>query len=249
MADSQTGAAEKLYTLTEISQKTGISMPTLQRYKKMYQGRIPSVGKGRSQRYPESSLAVFHELKQENIGRRGRPRKNAAAARPARPAGRRGPGRPPKAAAAAPAAESKSGLLTLTQIGEVTGISYPTLLRYVKSHGDRIPTVGRGRGRRYKPEAVDIFRDIRSKSRRGRKSAAAAAPAKAAPAKRGRKPGRPAAAKPAKAAAAKRGRKPRKAAAVAAAVDSGLGDRVKGLEKRLKGLEKLLGRVKGSWSR
>ena len=30
----------KLYTLSEISQRTGISMPTLQRYKKLYQDRI-----------------------------------------------------------------------------------------------------------------------------------------------------------------------------------------------------------------
>lgn len=36
-------ADEKLYTLSEISTQTGISMPTLQRYKKMYQDRLPSV--------------------------------------------------------------------------------------------------------------------------------------------------------------------------------------------------------------
>src|SRR3954466_5124770 len=79
-------ADEKLYTLSEISQKTNISMPTLQRYKKLYQGRIPSVGTGRKQRYPESALPVFDELRNENIGRRGRPRKaaSAAAAIPAR---------------------------------------------------------------------------------------------------------------------------------------------------------------------
>ena len=49
----------KLYTLSEISSKTGISMPTLQRYKKLYQDRIPSEGQGRKQRYPESALPVF----------------------------------------------------------------------------------------------------------------------------------------------------------------------------------------------
>ena len=50
---------EVLYTLTEVAQKTKISMPTLQRYKKLYQDRIPSHGKGRSQRYPEEALEVF----------------------------------------------------------------------------------------------------------------------------------------------------------------------------------------------
>src|SRR4051812_30094142 len=97
-------ADEKLYTLSEISQKTNISMPTLQRYKKMYQDRIPSVGQGRKQRYPESALPVFDEIKTENAGKRGRPRKDASAPRAARPAAsKRGPGRPPRAAKAAPA--------------------------------------------------------------------------------------------------------------------------------------------------
>src|SRR5260370_13251851 len=114
-AGQATGSSDKLYTLSEISQRTGISMPTLQRYKKTYQSRIPSVGQGRKQRYPEAALPVFGELRKENAGRRGRPRKDGsarpAAAGRAKPAGRgragRPPGRPrrttPRAAAAAPA--------------------------------------------------------------------------------------------------------------------------------------------------
>ena len=79
MAEPETQAEEKLYTLSEISQKTGISMPTLQRYKKLYQDRLPSSGQGRKQRYPESALPVFDEIKNENVGRRGRPRKDPSA--------------------------------------------------------------------------------------------------------------------------------------------------------------------------
>src|SRR3954471_4724487 len=174
-AQRRDSADEKLYTLSEISQKTNISMPSLQRYKKMYQDRIPSVGQGRKQRYPESALPVFDEIKTENAGKRGRPRKDASAPRAARPAAsKRGPGRAPRAAKAAPAgrrgrkpaaaaaaprgaaakraggrkaagsgrgpgrpAKSASGnLLTLTQISETTGISYPTLVRYVRMHAD-----------------------------------------------------------------------------------------------------------------
>ncbi|HYO12020.1 MAG TPA: helix-turn-helix domain-containing protein, partial [Thermoanaerobaculia bacterium] len=130
--DESSGDA-KLYTLSEISQRTGISMPTLQRYKKLYQSRIPAVGKGRKQRYPESALPVFDEIKNENAGRRGRPRKDAAAARPAAPAARkrgrvaakpagrtaakttaakpaakRGPGRPPAARRGRPPAAAKA---------------------------------------------------------------------------------------------------------------------------------------------
>ena len=65
-----------LLTLTEVSERTGISMPTLQRYKKEFQDRIPSVGKGRKQRYPADSLDVFQEIKKENIKKRGRPKKS-----------------------------------------------------------------------------------------------------------------------------------------------------------------------------
>ena len=66
--DKPAPAEEKLYTLSDISQHTGISMPTLQRYKKTYQGRIPSQGLGRKQRYPEHALPVFEELRTENAG-------------------------------------------------------------------------------------------------------------------------------------------------------------------------------------
>ena len=219
----------KLYTLSEISQRTGISMPTLQRYKKMYQDRIPAEGKGRKQRYPESALPVFDEIRNENLGRRGRPRKDPNAPRPARPtptqstrgrksaakttaaeAAPRGRGRKAAAASRPAAATARGGrgrkaaggasaaspskatgtkrgnLLTLTQISEQTGISYPTLVRYVRMHADRLPHEGKGRGRRFYPEAVNVFRQLRQESGRGgRKPAAEKAPA----ARRGRPPG------------------------------------------------------------
>ncbi len=184
MADSQ--AAEKLYTLTEVAKKTKISMPTLQRYKKLYQDRIPSVGKGRSQRYREEALDVFRQLKKENIKRRGRPRKNAAAAKPAKRAAKAAP----KAAKASSSSASSEELLTLTQIGQMTGISYPTLLRYSKNNLSKIPHKGTGRARRYYPQAVEVFKDLRSKSKRGRKAGTTSAKAVAAKGsvRRGRPP-------------------------------------------------------------
>lgn len=232
--------SEKLYTLSDISQKTGISMPTLQRYKKMYQDRIPSAGQGRKQRYPESALPVFDVIKTENAGKRGRPRKDPSAPRPERPAAskrrpgrparaaqpaaaapakrsgrppgrppgrpkkavaaaprvaaaKRSPGRPKKAAAAAPSGrrpgrpQKTSGLLTLTQISETTGISYPTLVRYVRMHADKLPSEGKGRARRFYPQAVDVFRQLRSESGRGgRKKGSGAAAKKSATTTRGR---------------------------------------------------------------
>ena len=229
----------KLYTLSEISQRTGISMPTLQRYKKTYQSRIPAEGKGRKQRYPEESLPVFEQLRVENAGRRGRPRKNASAARPASapakrgrgrkaaaaPAAKRGPGRPRKAAAAAKPAAAKRGrggrkaaggrgqragnLLTLGQVSEQTGISYPTLVRYVRLHSNRLPSEGTGRSRRFKPEAVAVFRQLRAESGRG-----------------GRKPS---------AAKATRGRG---RAAASSSADTGTSSRLKALERAQQDLEK-----------
>jgi predicted DNA-binding transcriptional regulator AlpA len=283
--DQQAPAEEKLFTLSEISQRTGISMPTLQRYKKTYQDRLPSVGAGRKQRYPEHALPVFAELRSENAGRRGRPRKNAAATgsgrasaapkrRPGRPAGaraagakrgrpaaaraaksavrgaaktarrgrppgavgrprkvqpaapaRRGrpPGRPRKAAAGRsavpvrrgrvgrppgsgrraagagrvgrPAAARRAagrskteGLLTLTEISKTTGISYPTLVRYVRLYSNRLPHAGKGRARRFYPEAVEVFRSLRQESGRGGRRAGGGRRAAPGTARRGRPP-------------------------------------------------------------
>jgi len=247
----------KLYTLSEISNKTGISMPTLQRYKKLYQDRIPAEGRGRKQRYPENALPVFDQIRNENLGRRGRPRKDPNAPRPAAastgskrtatkgrasaaaaPAktgaraagGRRGASK--RAAAPAPvpargrgrkaAAGGGTGkLMTLTQISEDTGISYPTLVRYVRLHGDRLPHEGKGRGRRFYPQAVDMFRELRSESGRGgrKPNAANTANAAATGKRRGRPPGS--------------GR-----AAAAAPAESGLHKRLKAIEKSQESLEK-----------
>jgi hypothetical protein len=318
MAEPQTPdrpapAEEKLFTLSEVSQRTGISMPTLQRYKKTYQGRIPSEGVGRKQRYPEHALPVFAELRTENAGKRGRPRKNAAAAgaapgrataktgarrpratakrraagrgrgkraaaataaapaaprrrgRPPRAAGaaaakstratgrraaagaRRGPGRPRKLApakrgpgrppgrrpaagrrpgAAAGRRSKTAGLLTLTSISKTTGISYPTLVRYVRLYSNRLPHEGKGRARRFHPEAVDVFRSLRQQSGRGGRRAGAGA-------RRGA-PG-----------TARRGRPP-KSAGITGRVESILAKRVRDLEKFQKAVEKRFGKlVKG----
>ncbi len=142
------GGGERLYTLTEIGKMASISMPTLQKYKRNYQDRIPSVGEGRRQRYPREAVEVLQQIKAENLAKRGRPRKRRAAAK--------------KTAAAS------DDLLTLTEIGRITGISYPTLSRYTKLFLDRIPHVGSGRKRRYPKEAIAVFRQLRSESRPGR---------------------------------------------------------------------------------
>src|SRR6185503_7148475 len=221
------GDGKRLLTLTEVARRTKLSMPTLQKYKKRYADRIPSVGKGRTQRYPETALPVFEQLRSENMARRRRPSKDASAppprprrrGRPRKAAagaagppanGRRRRGRPRKAAGGGGGGER---LLTLTEVARQTNVSYPTLLRYVKTHGSRIPSVGSGRRRRYKPEAVAVFTQLRSESRRGRRPGTGA---KAAGAKRrGRPPGTGAKrrGRPPGSGAKRRGRPPGKAQA------------------------------------
>jgi DNA-binding transcriptional MerR regulator len=149
-------------------------MPTLQRYKKNYQDRIPSEGEGRMQRYPEEALDVFEEIKKENISKRGRPRKEGSGDSGSKRKGRKTRSRRKGRRGAVqkkaePVREEKSeDLLTLTEISKRTGISYPTLSRYVKQYGSRLKSKGKGRSRRYYPESVEVFEEIRSQSRRGR---------------------------------------------------------------------------------
>lgn len=251
----QEGAeAERYYTLSEVSEKTGISMPTLQRYKKSYQSRLPTRGKGRKQRYPESALPVFEQIKQENVGRRGRPRKQATAQKPAarkgaaqkpaaeepvaakRAGGRKAAPPPARGGRGRKVAGSKrrgtEGLLTLTQISEDTGISYPTLVRYVRLYGEQIPSEGQGRARRFHPEAVEVFRRLRQESGRGGRPSKAEKPGKAAKAARPAKAAKPA--KPAK--GARRGRPPAAASEGSAALEQ----RLRSLEKSHQDLDKKL---------
>ncbi len=167
-------AGPALLTLSSISGQTGISYPTLQRYVKLFGDRIPHEGEGRKRRYHPDSVAVFRQLRAES--KPGRKPKAKPATAPKAPARKRR-----ARAKAAPASAPAQKLLTLTAIGKETGISGPTLQRYIKLHLDRIPHEGEGRKRRYRPEAVAVFREIRSQSKRGRKpKAKAAAPRKAA---------------------------------------------------------------------
>jgi hypothetical protein len=73
-------------------------------------------------------------------------------------------------------------LLSLLDIAEETGISYPTLRNYVIKFGDQIPSVGSGRTTRYPRQAVKVFQRLRKESRPGRKPASALAAQAAAPA-------------------------------------------------------------------
>ena len=151
--------AATLYTLTEVKEETGISLPTLQKYKKNYQDRIPSVGEGRTQKYPQEALKVFEQLKKENLKKRGRPRKKAKQEKTTRPT----------SSGAATVSSGSEELLTLKQVSELTGISYPTLSRYTKTSLPRIPHVGKGRKRRYRPDAVGVFKTLYEESKRGRR--------------------------------------------------------------------------------
>jgi DNA-binding transcriptional MerR regulator len=173
------GRVEKLYTLSEAARRSGVSIASLRRYRTLYPARVPSVGKGRRQRFPSRALPVFQQLKEEGMARRGGGRKSAPAGartgkRPKRGAGKRaGADRRSTTVRRGRGAErgDRDSLLTLVQIGEMTGISYPTLLRYVRLYLDRLPHTGSGRKRRFRPGAVAEFQKLRGESRRGRRAA------------------------------------------------------------------------------
>ena len=146
----------KLLTLSEVSKRTGISMPTLQKYKRENADELASVGEGRKQRYLLESIPVFERLRREGLARRGGGSHSDSPAAT----------KPPKVSSGS---RTPPGLLSLQRIKEVSGISYPTLLRYVDLHLDKIPHVGEGRKRRYPKEAIDVFVELRKNSPRGRK--------------------------------------------------------------------------------
>lgn len=176
------GRPPKLYTLTEVSKRTGISMPTLQKYKKEHAEEIPSEGEGRRQRYPAEALKVFERLKAAALKRRGR-RADERSSRRAKKASRPGArGRVKKARTKTARTKAAGGeLLSLAEIERRTGISYPTLLRYARLHIKKIPHQGRGRKRRYSPQAVEVFKELRSGSRRGRRKGSSAGAAARTP--------------------------------------------------------------------
>lgn len=78
--------------------------------------------------------------------------------------------------AKAPRSASTS-LLTVGQIADRTGISYPTLMRYIRDHADRLPSEGEGRSRRFLPEAIEVFKQIRSETKGGRPGKGSTKPA------------------------------------------------------------------------
>src|SRR5262249_45128280 len=76
-----------LLTLTQISEETNISYPTLVRYVRLYSDRLPHEGQGRARRFYPAAVAVFRTLRPEG-GRGGRKAGSgrAAGARRGRPA-------------------------------------------------------------------------------------------------------------------------------------------------------------------
>ena len=144
---------KKLMTLSEVSLRADVSMPTLQKYLREHADDIPWVGEGRRRRYPDEAIEVVVELKKAGLEARGRSKSRSATM--------------------SSQVSGESHLLSLKKIQEMTGISYPTLLRYVRLYSDRLPSVGTGRARRYLPQAVPVFRELRSNSRKGGGSSSA----------------------------------------------------------------------------
>lgn len=66
---------------------------------------------------------------------------------------------------------SSDSLLSLTEISRLTGIMYVTLKRYAVLHDSTDLAglwEGEGRGKKYHPEAVEVFKRLKAESRKGR---------------------------------------------------------------------------------
>lgn len=192
-------ARQQSYSLVEVAQKTGIPMPILLRYKREHPDRVPSHGSGSQQRFPEEALQVLLEIQQEESERQEQPRRGGfgllslprlrqqvkrhrdddepaeASAEEPRETGARA------AKQATPSRGAGEGAMTLVEVSEKLGIPYPTVARYASQHGDRIPHRGRGRARRFPPEALEVFEQIRRESKPGRPPKKREAPRQAPP--------------------------------------------------------------------
>ena len=56
------GRPKLIYSLKDIERKTGISYPTLILYAKDFADQIPTIGSGRTRRYPAEAVAVFQQI-------------------------------------------------------------------------------------------------------------------------------------------------------------------------------------------
>jgi DNA-binding transcriptional MerR regulator len=189
---SGAGDATRTFSLVEVAQKTGIPMPILLRYKREHPDRVPSFGVGSQQRFPEEAFEVFRTIQREESEEQEPPRRSGFGLL-SLPRLRKQAARPAKSEVAEAAAEAEAGEaeeepkrarrrkkagkgageaagdgLTLSDVSEQLGIPYPTVARYASQFEDRIPHTGSGRNRRFPPEAVEVFRQIRKESKPGR---------------------------------------------------------------------------------
>ena len=149
----------ELLTLNELARRAGVSLATAHRYRRQHGDLLPARGEGRSRRYLLSAVEALRTLvarkKRERHGAGGRPPASGKAA------AKRASARTSTPAATARRPRGNASLLSLRKISQSTGISYPTLLRYLARHGQSIPQVGSGRLRRFPPEAVPVFVSLR----------------------------------------------------------------------------------------
>ena len=71
--ERQAAGQERLFSLAEVAEETGIGMPTLLRYQRENPQRVPSEGSGRQQRFPEQAFRIFRQIRDEELAERETP--------------------------------------------------------------------------------------------------------------------------------------------------------------------------------
>lgn len=167
-------ATAKTFTSKEVALQLGIAPITLRSILAEHGDEIPSTGTAPRLRFDQAGVEKIRELRsvrKKPRGRAAQAAKRAAAAAAAKPGRKRNqsPAAPVGPTTGGGEGEAPEGYLSLKDIERATQISYPTLMRYVKHDLDLIPSLVVGSRRHFAPEAVEVFLQLRSRSRAGRK--------------------------------------------------------------------------------
>ncbi len=104
---------KELYSLTQAARMANVSLPTAHKYKEKYKDRIPVVKTQQGNRYSESAVEVFKQIKLENIQNTKVKNTNYNIKFP-----------------------SNIGEFSLSAISKMTSTSMPTLYKYMKKYPD-----------------------------------------------------------------------------------------------------------------
>jgi DNA-binding transcriptional MerR regulator len=194
-AEEPPADAPLYYSVSKISQMTGIPESKVLEYRRRFPQRIPSMGEGKDRVHPTESIEIFQAIHRQQTGEAVRMREgrrhydlqevsrllNLSRSLlyayiseegdriPKFKEGKRWlfpeealtRFREIRAEREARKRRKVEGLYSIRDIARKTGVSESTLHQYKRILGEKIPSIGKGRNRRYPEEAIQAFLDYR----------------------------------------------------------------------------------------